>query len=313
MSPMKICLVCNMRLPVNKYGGTERIVQWLIQEYVKKGYPVTLVAPKGSYMQGVTCIPANNHEQALIAIPKDVDIVHFHGWPPASDFDLPWLYTLHGNDSDLSKLPQNTVCISANHAERHKKKTFVYNGINPDEFIYREQKKEYLLFFSLIRRKDKGAARALKLARTYKIPMIFAGGSRFDLIKAGGLLDSFHPRTEFVGKTGGNAKAQYFANAKAMLFPISWEEPFGLVVIESLLSGTPVIATPRGSVPELVPSDVGALFTEDEQFPEALEKALSCSPQHCRDWAMTYFSSAVCAKNYLNLYDRLVSGEDVFS
>ncbi len=312
MLHLKICLVCSSRLPANKYGGTERIVEWLIMEFLKMGHTLVLVAPEGTLIQGVNCIPANNAEEALISIPKDVDIVHFHGWPPVHDFEIPWLYTLHGNASDVSILPVNTVCISANHAARHQKKTFIYNGVNPAEFIYREQKKDYLLFFSMIRRKVKGAGRALKIVQKYKAPAVFAGGSRIDLIKGGGLFNSFHPRIKFVGKIGGPKKAQYFANAKALLFPIDWEEPFGLVLIESLLSGTPVIATPRGSVPELINNDVGALFTEDEAFPEALEKALSCSPKNCRDWAIEHFSSAVCAANYLNLYDQILSGENVF-
>ena len=310
---MKICLVCDTRLPATKYGGTERVVEWLAREFCNMGHTVALVAPTGTFLQGVRLIPADTYEQALRAIPRDADIVHFHSWPPPSDFELPWLYTLHGNTDDVSQLPKNTVFISANHAERHQGKLFVYNGVNPEEFVFREQKTDYLLFLALIRRKVKGAERAIKLARRYGMSTVFAGGSRLDLIKAGGLWDSFHPLITFVGKVSGKEKAEYFANAKAFLFPIDWEEPFGLVLIESLLSGTPVVATPRGSVPELVTSDVGALFTDDDMFPDALEKALSCSPQHCRDWAMTHYSSVVCASNYVVLYERLVSGENVFA
>ncbi|MFZ4801423.1 MAG: glycosyltransferase [Chlorobium sp.] len=311
---MKICLVCDTRLPAKKYGGTERVVEWLVMEFLKMGHTVVLVAPKGTSLRGALCIPVDSHEQVLPAIPKDVDIVHFHShsWLPPSDFELSWLYTLHGNSPDISVLPKNTVFISANHAERHQGKLFVYNGVNPEEFVFREQKKDYLLFFSLIRRKVKGAARAIQLARRYRIPAVFAGGSRIDLIKAGGFLESFHPLIKFVGKVSGSVKAECISDAKALLFPIDWEEPFGLVLIESLLSGTPVIATPRGSVPELINADVGALFTDDDMFPDALERALACSPKHCRDWAVTHYSSAVCATNYLNLYERIISGENVF-
>jgi glycosyltransferase involved in cell wall biosynthesis len=310
---MKICLVNDTRLPTKKYGGTERLIEWLIIEYMKMGHAVSLVAPTGSAIQGVDCIPADSHKEALLAIPRSADIVHFHSWPPPSDFERPWLYTLHGNGSEDAVLPKNTVFISANHAARHRGKLFIYNGVNPDEVVFREQKKDYLLFLSLIRRKVKGAERAMRLARRYDLPTVFAGGTRWDLIKSGGFFRSFHPMLKFVGKVAGREKAEYFANARALLFPISWEEPFGLVLIESLMSGTPVIATPRGSVPELVTPDVGALFTDDDKFPEALEKACSCSPGVCRDWAMSHFSSAICARNYLNLYERIASGEPVFS
>lgn len=277
------------------------------------GHAVVLVAPTGTSLGGVTFIPADTHKEALTAIPRDVDIVHFHSWPPESEFALPWIYTLHGNTSDGFVPPKNTVFISANHAARHRGKIFVYNGIDPEEFVFRERKQDYLLFLSLIRRKDKGARRAIRLARRYNMPTIFAGGTRLDLIKSGGFLESFHSCLKFVGKVAGEEKAEYFSNAKAFIFPIDWEEPFGLVLIESLMSGTPVIATPRGAVPELINSDVGALFTDDDRFPEALEKALSCSPKRCRDWAITHFSSTVSASNYLRLYERILSGENVFS
>ena len=310
---MKICFVCDMRLPTKKYGGTERVVEWLVMEFLKMGHTIVLVAPTGTSIQGVTCIAADSHEEALLAIPGNVDIVHFHARPPESDFALPWLYTLHGNAQDISLLPKNTVFISRNHAERHQGRLFVYNGVNPAEFVFREQKKDYLLFLSLIRRKDKGAARAMKLARRYGMEAVFAGGTRLDLLKSGGFLDSFHPMLHFVGKVAGPEKAEYFANAKALLFPINWDEPFGLVLIESLMSGTPVIATPRGAVPELITPDVGALFTDDDMFGDALERALSCSPKVCRDWAVTNFSSSVCAANYFTLYERILSGEHVFA
>ncbi|NTV97641.1 MAG: glycosyltransferase family 4 protein [Chlorobiaceae bacterium] len=309
---MNICLVFDLRLPTKKYGGTERVIEWLVLEYLKKGHSITIVAPSGTAVEGVQCIPADSHEQALKAIPRNSDIVHFHAWPPVNDFELPWLFTLHGNATDISTLPKNTVFISANHAARHHSKLFVYNGINPDEFVFNERKKDYLLFIALIRRRVKGAERAIHLARRYRFPVLFAGGSRIDLLKAGGLLSSFHPLLTFVGKVAGQEKARYFSDAKALLFPIFWEEPFGLVLIESLMSGTPVIATPRGSVPELIPAEVGALFTDDDMFPEALEKAQSCSPHLCREWAMTYFTSSICATNYLKLYERILSGESVF-
>ncbi|NTW83852.1 MAG: glycosyltransferase family 4 protein [Chlorobiaceae bacterium] len=309
---MKICLVFDLRLPARKYGGTERVIEWLILEYRKKGHSITVVAPSGSSLQGVRCISADSREQVLKVIPLDTDIVHFHAWPPPADFDLPWLYTLHGNTEDIASLPKNTVFVSENHAARHGGKLHIYNGINPDEFVFNTCKKDFLLFLALIRRKVKGAERAIRLARKYNLPVVFAGGSRIDLLKAGGFLESFHPLLKFVGKVAGEEKARLFSDAKALLFPISWDEPFGLVLVESLISGTPVVATPGGSVPELIPSDVGALFTDDASFPEALENALSCSPQRCREWVMTYFTSSICAANYLKLYERISSGESVF-
>lgn len=310
---MHICLVVNAVIPVHKYGGTERIVQWLAQEFIRMGHQVTLVAKPGSAIQGVTCLPAVTKEAAWQCIPATVDIVHFHAWAPPDDFPLKWIFTLHGNDPHPETLPAHTVCISADHARRHQRSLFVYNGIDPDEFVFQEKKQDHLLFFSKVRRRVKGARRALKLTKAFNQPLVVAGGYRLDLLKVGGLWDSLRPNVRFVGEAGGARKAALFSNARALLFPIDWEEPFGLVIIEALMSGTPVIATPRGSVPELVPNQVGALFSSDEEFPVALERALACSPQACRDWAMQNFSSSICAQNYFALYERVLNTEVVFS
>lgn len=309
---MHICLVVNALIPVKKYGGTERIVQWLAQEYVRMGHQVTLVAKAGSVLDGVTCLPAKSKQEAWGRVPATADIVHFHAWEPSNDFPFKWLYTLHGNSTNPQSLPAHTVCISADHARRHGRSVYVYNGVDPTEFVFKEKKQDHLLFFSKVRRRVKGARRALKLAKDVNESLVVAGGYRLDLIKVGGLLDSLRPGIKFVGEAGGTKKASLFSNAKALVFPIDWEEPFGLVMIESLMSGTPVIATPRGSVPELIPHQVGALFSSDDEFPEAMERALACSPHACRDWAMVKFSSKVCAQNYLNLYERVVDGESIF-
>ena len=309
---MHICLVVNAKIPVQKYGGTERIVQWLATEFVRAHHQVTLIGLPGCELPGVHCIAATNAQEAQAAVPEDADMVHFHAWEPQHTFRKPWIYTLHGNSTTPETLPKNTVCISANHAKRHGREIFVYNGIDPDEFIFQAHKKDHLLFFSKVRRRVKGARRALKLAKEQHQSLVVAGGYRLDLLNVGGLMDSLRPGVRFVGELGGEAKAACFADAKALLFPIDWEEPFGLVMIEALMSGTPVIATPRGSVPELINDKVGALFDRDEDFASALAHATACKPEDCRAWALANFSSKVCAENYFRLYQRVVSEDVVF-
>lgn len=309
---MHICLVINAKIPVKKYGGTERIVQWLAIEFVRMGHQVTLIGLPGCELPNVICIAATSAREAQDAIPNDVDIVHFHAWEPQQSFRKPWIYTLHGNSTEPECLPKNTVCISADHAKRHGREVFVYNGIDPDEFVFQETKKNHLLFFSKVRRRVKGARRALKLAKQEKQALVVAGGYRLDLLKVGGLIDSLRPSVHFVGELGGADKAACFADAKALLFPIDWEEPFGLVMIEALMSGTPVIATARGSVPELINDKVGALFDSDADFAAALAHASTCKPKDCREWAMQKFSSRVCAENYFKLYQRVLNEDVVF-
>jgi glycosyltransferase involved in cell wall biosynthesis len=309
---MHIVLVCSSQIPAQHYGGTERVVQWLAQSFSRQGHQVSLIALPGSQLSGLTCIPATNAQQALLSIPKDADVVHFHGWEPSGEMSIPWLYTLHGNTKDVEALPANTVCISADHARRHGRCVYVYNGIEPGEFKYQGIKKDYLLFFSKIRRRVKGAQRALTLAAQVESPLVMVGGYRTDLLKTGGWWNSWRSGVQVVGEAGGEEKARWFSNAKALLFPIDWEEPFGLVLMESLISGTPVVATPRGSVTELIPSHVGGLFTENFEFEAALDHALSCKPQDCRDWVLSQFTVAHCAAGYFKLYERLCDGENLF-
>lgn len=288
------------------------MVEWLVAELIRQQHEVILVAPPGSRIPGVRLIEARTREEALAMIPQDVDIVHFHGWPPSDDFALPYVFTLHGNEKNPESLPKNTVFISANHAARHGGVHFVYNGIDPGEFRFEREKKDFLLFFSKVRRRVKGARRALKLAKCERQSLVVAGGSRFDLLKVGGFWDSLRPGVQFLGEIGGVQKAKYFSEAKALVFPIDWEEPFGLVMIEALMSGTPVVATRRGSVPEIVHEKVGAIFETDDEFPRALAQALACSPEDCRYWAQENFSMQVCARNYLDLYGKYLSGDVVF-
>ena len=309
---MHIVLVCPSKIPAVQYGGTERIVQWLAQFFAKQGHQVSLIALPGSRLDGVTCIPAVNAKQALLAIPQRADVVHFHGWEPSEALDRPWLCTLHGNITEPEKLPTNTVCISQDHARRHQRSVVVYNGIDPHEFVYQPKKQNYLLFFSKIRRRVKGARRALTLAANVQSPLVMVGGYRSDLLKTGGWWDSWRSGVRVVGEAGGAEKARWFSQAKALLFPIDWEEPFGLVLMESLVSGTPVVATPCGSVTELIPPEVGALFEKDEDFPAALDHALACKPEVCRDWVMSRFTVEHCASAYFQLYQRLCDRENVF-
>jgi len=309
---MRICLVSDARLPVRLYGGTERIVQWLADHLQRLGHSVVLVAQPGSSLPGVQVVPATRTHEALARIPRDADIVHFHAWAPPDDFDRPWVFTLHGNEPPGTRLPRCTVGISADHARRHGLAHHVYNGVEPDELRYEPHKQDHLLFFSKVRRRVKGAARAIHLARSHGVRLEVAGGFRLDLLKTGGFLQSLHPFVRFHGEIGGQRKADCLARARALLFPIAWDEPFGLVLVEAMLSGTPVLATPRGSVPELVPPQAGVLFERDEEFGSALERLEPCRPADARDWAMAHFTAHDCARRYLALYERVLDGEDLF-
>ncbi|HVM94763.1 MAG TPA: glycosyltransferase [Candidatus Acidoferrales bacterium] len=294
------------RLPVERYGGTQRVIYWLAKAQAEMGHRVTLISPPGSHCPGVEIceVPKGQHFESYV--PKDLDIAHFSGgrWV---DVDSPYIVTVHGNGNDLVPLPSH-VFVSRDHARRAGARAFVHNGIDPDEFIYRENKDDYLIFLGKLSRPYKGIATSLRLARQMGFRLLVVGGTRFDLRKTGGLLDSLRGDVHFLGEVGGRRKAELLAGARALLSPISWPEPFGLVVAEALMSGTPVITTPYGAMPELITPEVGFLCKNDDDLIDAIKRCGTIDPAACRRHAMEHFSNHVAATRYLDYYRRRIAG-----
>jgi len=313
MNKLRIALITGARVPVEKYGGTEREVVWLARELTRQGHAITLIAQPGSFVPGVRMVFARSFREVRAGVPDDIDIVHSHSGRLPEDFKRPWLCTIHGNGASPGN--GNWNFVSRDHAQRHGRETFVYNGLPVDEHYFSADKSSRYLFFARINRAGKNVTRTLKLARANNLELDLAGGSRWELLtrsqvrKERAFFSSFDRRFRFHGKVGGWTKAKLFADARALLFPIRWEEPFGLVVIEALLAGTPVIASPWGAMPELVHPDIGFLCEADEEFAAAFKSVGSIPPQRCRDYAAEHFSIEKTASRYVELYRRILDGE----
>jgi glycosyltransferase involved in cell wall biosynthesis len=152
------------------------------------------------------------------------------------------------------------------------------------------------LFLSKTSRSSKGVHRAIELAKKMGFKLIIAGGYGISLNR----------KIKYVGEVGGRKKMELLANARALLFPISWGEPFGLVMIEAMVSGTPVIATPFGSVPEIVTSDVGFICKDQQEMQRAVEEIGTIKHQACRDRVLQNFTADIMAENYLRYYRNIV-------
>jgi glycosyltransferase involved in cell wall biosynthesis len=237
-----------------------------------------------------------------------VDVAHVHG-VSAAGVSIPYLITVQGNSASELAPDPHKVFVSADHAKRAGSQAFVYNGVDPDEFIFRERKDDYFLFLSKVSRRVKGVDVALRLARRLGFRLVVAGGSRVGLRKTGGLWDSLRAGVHFCGEVGGQKKAELIAGARALLFPIRWDEPFGIVVAEALISGTPVITTPVGAMPELVTPDVGFLCRDEREMADAIRHVGDIAPGACRRRALEHFTSMVCAEKYLRYYERLRAGQ----
>jgi glycosyltransferase involved in cell wall biosynthesis len=329
-------------VPPKLYGGTERVVSFLTEELLAQGHNVTLFASADS-VTGARLVPCC--EQALrldgrsqdqlaphfrmlglvAEMASEFDLIHFHldylHFPLTQYQSWPYISTLHGR-LDLPELrpvyrqfPGQPV-VSISHAQRRPLPFLnwigtVHHGLPLELHAFREQPGEYLAFLGRIS-PEKRPDRAIEIARRTGVPLKMAAkvdhlGYEYycEVIKpllreAGGLV-------EFVGEVGGRDKDEFLGHARAVLFPIDWPEPFGLVMIEALACGTPVIAFRCGSVPEVLRDGVtGFIVDSIEAAVDAVGKIPLISRAACRRDFEDRFSAGRMARNYLKVYHRVL-------
>lgn len=298
---MHIALLVNARIPVPGYGGTERVVTWLGRALLEQGHKVSLIASPGSSLPGAMVIEANHRalqEQDFDVtplLPPGVDIVHSHRqlWvaPP-----VPMVWTLHGNPPPGTVLPANTIFVSANHAKRYGHATYVHNGLDLTDYRFRATKGDYDLFLGRLH-SVKGYRWAIEAARRTRRRLVIAGGWRPSLRRG----------VSYVGRVGGERKVELLSGARCLWMPALWDEPFGLTLIEALASGTPVIGTHRGSLPEIVSTEVGFLGDTVDELVENAGRTGEISPAACRAHVERHFTHHIMATRYLDLYRSYAS------
>ena len=302
---MRVALYFHDKLPVKGYGGTQRVVVWLARGLAELGHQVTLIAGPGSKVPEATLVPVDlklAHKPGFDLspfIPPNTDIVHSFvplGTRPKS---APYVWTQEGNFKAGKVPPPETIFVSANHAERSGRQSFIYNGIDPAEFRFEPRKEDYDFFLGRLH-KEKGYHLAIEGALRTGRKLVIAGGWR----------PSFRRLVRFVGEIDGEAKARWLAEARCLWMPALWDEPFGLTLAEALMSGTPVIGTRRGSLPEVITPDVGGLGDDLDQLVAIAEQIHQVDPAACRARAEQYFSHRVMAEEYARFYDHfLKTGE----
>ncbi|MGH7607133.1 MAG: glycosyltransferase [Gemmatimonadales bacterium] len=288
------------RVPVEKYGGAQRIVVWLAQALVELGHEVTLLAGRGSRVPGVRVVEAAAAEVRRPGfdirryVDRPVDVMHYHSpvaHPPAG---VPYVATLHGNMGAVA--PPHVICVSENHARRHGTAAFVHNGVRLDEYEFRAQKGNFDLFLA-----------RLHSAKGWRIAVAAAKAERFRLIVAGGWRPSVSRWVRFVGQVGGAEKRELLAAARCLWMPVQWDDPCPVNVLEALASGTPVLATPRGSLPELVGPDGGGIAATFDDLLALRRRLEQCDPAACRRRAERYFTHLRMARDYVRMYEGLLA------
>jgi glycosyltransferase involved in cell wall biosynthesis len=203
---------------------------------------------------------------------------------------------LYGNMGANPVVPPNNVFLSQNHARRHGGASFVYAGLDPATFTFRSAKDDYDLFIGRLH-SIKGYRWAIEGAKRTGHALLLAGGWR----------PSFRRKIRYVGEVDGERKRELLAGARCLWMPALWDEPFGLTLIEALFSGTPVLGTHRGALPEIITPDVGALHDTLDELIEASRTIQSRSSDACRAHAQHYFTHITMAEQYVRFYRQLVA------
>lgn len=320
---MKILLFHPVSLPPRDYGGVERVVEWLARGLVERGHETWIGALQGSSVpRGAHLLEISPDRRSALDVlrllPKGIEVVHFMAPPETGAIEalaqrgIAYLLTVHGNGRPGETFPRNTVFLTRDHARRHGRTDFVYNGLDPDEFLLDPRAaRTRWAFLSKTQWKVKNLRGAMHLAQRAGVGLDIAGGWRPHLLRCRVAMASLvGGKHRWIGPVNSQQKAAFLSQAKGLVFPILWDEPFGLVVVEALLSGIPVLGTPRGSLPELVPPHVGDLIALDDEL-RWIDRLTSPNstydPEACRAHAIRNFHFRIMAEAYEQAYRRVIN------
>jgi glycosyltransferase involved in cell wall biosynthesis len=339
---LRVALISPVWFPVPPvgYGGIEWIVWLLADGLVDAGHRVTLFASgdsqtKASIAAVYPVAPSErighsleelHHALACYERADEFDVVHDHsgivGAALAGTVDTPAVHTVHGPldgeagpiyDQIARVAPQlGLISISLNQRKPKPELPWIANIPNALDFsLYpcKPHRGDYLLFLGRMSA-DKGCHRAVDVAMQTGLPLKIAGKLRepkeheyFRQYVEPHLTD----RIRYLGEVTHGEKVELLQDARATLFPIEWEEPFGLVMIESMACGTPVIATRRGAVPEVIEHGRSGIIVDDyRQMPLALEEADLLDPDECRRYAEERFAPERMVDDYLDAYRQAI-------
>ena len=333
-------------VPPGAYGGTERVIATLCDGLVAQGHEVTLFAPEGSTTEAkleafgkplrerftgeeLVNLAPHLHLEMLTSLYQradDFDVVHSHidiwSLPFAGLTNTPTVLTMHGRlDLDhlrdllprYASVPLVSISDDQRRAVADLDLTWaatVYNGLDLGSYQDGPHDRDgYLGFVGRIA-EEKGPLAAIEISRRTGLPLRMA--AKVDPLDVDYYEHEVKPHmganVDFVGEIEEHEKPAFYAGARATLFPSDWPEPFGLVMIESLAAGTPVIALRRGSVPEVIEHGVTGFICDDvDEMVEATQRIGEIDPEACRRHAERFSAEQMC-RGYVEVYESLVAG-----
>ncbi|MDR2876490.1 MAG: glycosyltransferase family 4 protein [Chromatiales bacterium] len=341
---MKIAQVAPLfeSVPPKTYGGTERVVHFLTEELIRQGHEVVLyasadsrtsaelrpVVPQSLRLSGQAQDNFTGQLLQLAAVARaahSFDVIHFHTdflhFPLCRHIAVPQVSTMHGR-LDLPELKMifaefsDMPVISISNDQRRplpgaRWSSTVYNGMPEQLYDFQPQQGKYLAFLGRIS-PEKGPEEAINIALRTGLPLrmaakVDAADREYFEQRIRPLLRE--PNIEFLGEIDDRGKNELLGGALALLFPVSWPEPFGLAMVEALACGTPVIAYQRGSVPEvMLHGHTGYIVDNQDQAVSALSDIERIDRRACRRHFEENFSARKMADGYLAAYRLLIEG-----
>ena len=327
-------------VPPKLYGGTERVVHFLTEALVDLGHEVTLFASGDSRTRAelVPCAPAAlrldehctdplahhvNMFERVFARAHEFDVMHFHtdylAFALAQRQPVPHVATMHGRMDFADYQPlfetfSSVPLVSISDAQRDPLpdanwRGTVYHGLPPDLYHLIPGRGSYLAFVGRIS-PEKRVDRAVEIARRLGMPLkIAAKIARDDRDYYESEIKPLFadPLVEYVGEIGESEKNAFLGGAAALLFPIDWPEPFGLVMIEAMACGTPVVAFRRGSVPEVMHDGVSGYVVDSiDQAVAATARAIELPRTGVRAYFEERFSAQRMANDYVTIFEQLI-------
>lgn len=322
------------RTPPRHYGPWEQVASNVAEGLVAAGIDVTLFATKDALTDGEldAVIPKGYaedpdvdakvaeclHISNLMEKANEFDLIHNHyDFLPLSYSRLiktPILTTIHGFSSQkiipvYKKYNRSSHYVSISNADRSpdlEYLTTVYNGLRVSDFVFNPEPEDYLLFFGRIH-PDKGTAEAIEIARRSKMRLLIAGIIQDRTYFDEEIKPFLGNDVQFLGHAGPEIRNKLLGNAKALLHPIRFNEPFGMSVAEAMLCGTPVIAFNRGSMSELIAHEkTGFLIDTLDEAVEAVSSLSAINRKYCNEWAASRFSQEKMVADYIHCYETIV-------
>lgn len=342
---MRIAQVSSLweRVPPPGYGGIELVVGYLCDELTRRGHEVTLFASGDSQTLATlhATVPTSFrtnpelrepgvyeilHMKAVMDHANEFDVIHFHNGyaalPVADVLSAQALHTLHGKFSQDNQHvfqaygDHNYVTIS--NAQRMPGLDLnyiatVYNGIDPANYPFTEtpSASPYLAFLGRLS-PEKGPQNAIAVARATGMKLIMAG--KVDKVDIDFYEQEIKPhidgeQIQYLGETTHEQKIDLIGNAAVTLFPITWPEPFGLVMIESMCTGTPVLGMRHGSVPEVIKDGVAGYVCDSvEEMVKMLPEAIALDRRTCHQYVLDNFSISSMVSGYEAVYEHICGG-----